>query len=145
MSQAKSITTLYSGKIIKKDIPKRNTQDESSKIKSSDEVLEPKSNEIERCPIPTPFPQRLISPQKVNQNFEILEVLKQVQVNIPFLDAIKQIPSYAKFLRDLCTVKRKLNVHKNAFFTKQVSAIIQNNRPPKFKDPSCPTIFMCDW
>ena len=35
----------------------------------------------------------------------------------------------------MCTVKRKLNVHKKAFFTEQVSAIIQNNRPPKFKDP----------
>ncbi|KAK9991421.1 hypothetical protein SO802_026406, partial [Lithocarpus litseifolius] len=82
------------GKIIEKDIPKSNTHDESSKIKSSDEVLEPKSNEIER----------LIPPQKVNQNFEILEVLKQVKVNIPLLDAIKQILAYAKFLKDLCTV-----------------------------------------
>ena len=68
---------------------------------SSDEVLEPKSNEIERCPIPTPFPQRLIPSQKMNQNFEILEVLKQVKVNIPLLDAIKQISSY---------------VHKKVFF-----------------------------
>ena len=67
-------------------------------------------------------------------------MLKQVKVNIPLLDAIKQIPSYAKFLKDLCTVKRKLNVHKKTFLTEQVSAIIQNNRPPKFKDPSCPTI-----
>ena len=67
-------------------------------------------------------------------------MLKQVKVNIPLLDAIKQIPSYAKFLKDLCTVKCKLNVHKKAFFTKQVSAIIQNNRPPKFKDPGCLTI-----
>ena len=64
MSQAKSVTTLRSGKIIEKDISKSNTQDESSKIKSSDEVLEPKSNEIERCPISAPFPQRLISPKK---------------------------------------------------------------------------------
>ena len=64
MSQAKSVTTLRSGKIIEKDISKSNTQDESSKIKSSDEVLEPKSNEIERCPIPAPLPQRLISPKK---------------------------------------------------------------------------------
>ena len=64
LSQVKSVTTLRSGKIIKKDIPKSNTHDESSKIKSSDEVLEPKSNEIERCPIPAPFPQRLISPKK---------------------------------------------------------------------------------
>ena len=56
------------------------------------------------------------------------------------MDAIKQIPSYAKFLKDLCTIKRKLNVHKKAFLTEQVSAIIQNNRPHKFKDPGCPTI-----
>ena len=76
----------------------------------------------------------------MNQNFEILEVFKQVKVNIPLLDAIKQIPLYAKFLKDLCIVKRKLNVHKKAFFTRQVSAIIQNNRPHKFKDPGCPTI-----
>ena len=43
-------------------------------------------------------------------------------------------------MKDLCTVKHKLNVHKKAFLTKQVSAIIQNNRPPKFKDPGYPTI-----
>ena len=140
VSQAKSVTTLRSGKIIEKDIPKNNTHDEFSKIKSSDEILEPKSNEIERCPILTPFSQRLIPPQKMNQNFGILEVLKQVKVKIPLLDAIKKIPSYAKFLKDLCTVKLKLNVHKKAFLTEQVCAIIQNNRPLKFKDPGCPTI-----
>ena len=140
MSQVKSVTNLHIGKIIEKDIPKSNTHDESSKIKSSDEVLEPKSNEIESCPIPAPFPQRSIPPQKVNQNFEILEVLKQVKVNIPLLDAIKKIPSYAKILKDLSAIKRKLNVHKKAFLTKQVSAIIQNNRPPNFKNPGCPTI-----
>ncbi|RVX03492.1 hypothetical protein CK203_027934 [Vitis vinifera] len=32
---------------------------------------------------------------------EILEVLRQVKVNIPLLDMIKQVPSYAKFLKDL--------------------------------------------
>ena len=77
---------------------------------------------------------------KVNQNFEILEVLKQVKVNIPLLDAIKQIQSYAKYLKDLRTIKRKRNVHKKTFLIKQVSAIIQNNRPPKFKDLGCHTI-----
>ena len=56
-------------------------------------------------------------------------MFKQVKVNIPLLDAIKQISSY---------------VHKKVFFffflTEQVTAIIQNNRPHKFKDPGCPTI-----
>ncbi|KAJ9671040.1 hypothetical protein PVL29_027161 [Vitis rotundifolia] len=53
---------------------------------------------------------------------------------------IKQVPTYAKFLKDLCTIKRGLNVNKKAFLTKQVSAIIQCKSPVKYKDPSCPTI-----
>ena len=56
------------------------------------------------------------------------------------LDAIKQISSYAKFLKDLCTIKRKLNVKEKSFLTNQASAILQFNTPPKYKDPGCPTI-----
>jgi hypothetical protein len=56
------------------------------------------------------------------------------------LDAIKQVPSYAKFLKDLCTMKRKLNVKKKAFLAEQVSAILQNDNALKYKDPGCPTI-----
>jgi hypothetical protein len=56
------------------------------------------------------------------------------------LDAIQQIPSYAKFLKDLVTVKRKTNVPKKAFMTEQVSAILQCKLPLKYKDPGCPTI-----
>ena len=56
------------------------------------------------------------------------------------MDAIKQVSSYAKFLKDLCTIKRKLNVRKKIFLTEQVSAILQQKIPPKYKDPGCPTI-----
>jgi len=34
-------------------------------------------------------------------------------------------------------VKRKLNVKKKVFLTKQVSVILQNNNNLKYKDPSC--------
>ena len=61
-------------------------------------------------------------------------------MNIPLLDMIKQVPTYAKFLKDLCTVKRGLNVTKKAFLTEQVSAIIQSKSLVKYKDPGCPTI-----
>jgi hypothetical protein len=67
-------------------------------------------------------------------------VFKQVQINIPFLDAIQQISSYAKFLKDLVTVKRKTNVPKKVFMTEQVSAILQCKLPLKYKDLGCPTI-----
>ena len=53
---------------------------------------------------------------------------------------IKIVPTYAKFLKDLCTVKRGLNVDKKAFLTEEVSAIIQCKTPVKYKDPGCPTI-----
>ncbi|XP_026442389.1 uncharacterized protein LOC113341895 [Papaver somniferum] len=67
-------------------------------------------------------------------------MFKRVNINIPFLEAIQQIPAYAKFLKDLCTQRRKLHMHKHAFLTEQVSSIIQNKTPPKFIDPGSPTI-----
>ncbi|KAL6331743.1 hypothetical protein AAG906_020082 [Vitis piasezkii] len=42
--------------------------------------------------------------------------------------------------KDLCTIKRGLNVSKKAFLTKQVSSIIKCKSPVKYKDPGCPTI-----
>ncbi|RVW38727.1 Retrovirus-related Pol polyprotein from transposon 17.6 [Vitis vinifera] len=50
--------------------------------------------------------------------------------------------SVAKKKRDLCTIKRGLNVNKKAFLTEQVSAIIQCKSPVKYKDLGCPTISM---
>nr|CAN60680.1 hypothetical protein VITISV_033696 [Vitis vinifera] len=87
-----------------------------------------------------PFPQALHGKKGIKNASEILEVLSQVKVNIPLLDMIKQVPSYAKFLKDLCTIKRGLNVNKKALLIEQVSAIIQCKSPLKYKDPRCPTI-----
>jgi hypothetical protein len=50
------------------------------------------------------------------------------------------VPSYAKFLKDLVTIKRKTNVPKKAYLTEQVSSILQCKLPIKYKDPGCPTI-----
>ena len=53
---------------------------------------------------------------------------------------IKQVLTYAKFLKDLCTVKRRLGIEKKAFLIEEVSAIIQSKTPVKYKDPRSPTI-----
>ena len=90
--------------------------------------------------IPPPFPQALRGKKKASQQAGILEVLRQVKVNIPLLDIIKQVPAYAKFLKDLCTIKKGLGIEKKAFLTEQVSAIIQTKYPVKYKDPGSPTI-----
>ena len=74
--------------------------------------------------VPPPFPQALQKKKNSVNQTEMLEVLRQVKVNIPLLDMIKQVPTYAKFLKDLCTVKIGFNVNKKAFLTEQVNAII---------------------
>ena len=67
-------------------------------------------------------------------------MLRQVKVNIPLLNMIKQVPTYAKFLKDMCTVKKGLGIEKKAFLTEQVSSIIQSKNQVKYKDPGSPTI-----
>ena len=74
--------------------------------------------------MPPSFPQALHGKQGINNASEILEVLRQVKVNIPLLDMIKQVLTYAKCLKYLCTIKRGLNVSKKAFLTEQLSSII---------------------
>jgi len=58
------------------------------------------------------------------------------------LDVIKQIPKYAKFLKELCTTKRalKLKGHEIVSMGEVVSAIVQKNMPLKQKDPGAFTI-----
>ena len=90
--------------------------------------------------MPPPFTQALRGKKKIPNQAKIWEVLRQVKVNIPLLDMIKQVPTYSKFLKDLYTVKKGLGIEKKAFLTEQVSAIIQRKTPVKYKDPGSPTI-----
>ena len=71
---------------------------------------------------------------------EILEHLKEVKVNLLLLHVIKQVSSYVKVIKDLCTMKKRHYVKKTAFLTEQVSAVIEQKTPCKYKDPGCPTI-----
>jgi len=47
---------------------------------------------------------------------------------------------YAKFLKNLLTVKRRLNVKKNVFLAQNVSSVLLSDISLKYKDPGAPTI-----
>ena len=136
--EVKVVVILRSGKELKPAVPEP--------VKSAPSVADPLQEEQSvgkeevKIRIPPPFPQVLRKKKNSVNQPEMLEVLRQVKVNIPLLDMIKQVPTYAKFLKDLCTVKKGLNVNKKAFLTEQVSAIIESKTPVKYKDPGCPTI-----
>ena len=44
-------------------------------------------------------------------------------MNLPLLDAIKQVPKYAKFLKELCTNKRRFNDPETVALSEEVSAV----------------------
>ena len=112
------------------------TAEETCKEKEAEPEKRINSEDPVKKTLPPPFPQALRGKKKkIPNQAEIWEVLRQVKVNIPLLDMIKQVPTYAKFLKDLCTVKKGLDIEKKAFLTEQVSAIIQSKSPVKYKDP----------
>jgi len=91
-----------------------------------------------------PFPQRLTPSKKmadVALEKEILETFRKVEVNILLVDAINQISKYAKFLKELCTNKRKLKGNERVSLSKNVLALIQPI-PQKFKDPGTRTAYI---
>ena len=113
--EVKAIITLRSGKEVKQPVLKPAEEDQEGKEAEPDEEVI-KENAVKKS-TPPPFPKALKAKKKAINQIEMLEVLRQVKVNIPLLDMIKQVPTYAKVLKDLCTAKRGLNVDKKAFLT----------------------------
>jgi len=118
MDQVKSVISLCSGKVIEKLTLEPCEKDDELISEGKEGVGFKHCKEKIDSPPALPFPHAMTKQRKVNHNSEIFETFKRI--NRPLLDAIKQVPSYAKFLKDLCTVKRKLKVKKKAFLAEQL-------------------------
>ncbi|XP_061340962.1 uncharacterized protein LOC133287381 [Gastrolobium bilobum] len=87
-----------------------------------------------------PFPQRL-QKQNQEQHFKrFLEILKQLQINIPFVEALQHMPSYIKFMKDILSRKRRIEEFETVALTKECSSIVSTKVPPKMEDPGSFTI-----
>ncbi|KAM1435870.1 hypothetical protein ACFX2I_043762 [Malus domestica] len=87
-----------------------------------------------------PFPRRFMQSKKEEAEKDILETFRKVQVNIPLLDAIKQVPRYAKFLKELYTTRKRISSKEVVKVSENVSAVLQRKLPTKCKDPGSFTI-----
>ena len=83
-----------------------------------------------------PYPQALKA--KNNEiDDHLLDTFKKVTIIIPLKDAIKHIPSYAKFLTGICTPHRN---PRRIQLSETVSSIMINSLPIKRRDPGAPMI-----
>ena len=73
-------------------------------------------------PLP-PFPQWLRKKADDVKFSKFLAMLKQLTINVPLIEALEQMPGYAKFMKDLVTKKRAMifELEKNLYYCSAIS------------------------
>ncbi|KAI3775968.1 hypothetical protein L1987_45728 [Smallanthus sonchifolius] len=83
---------------------------------------------------PVPYPGRL-KKQKIEEQYgKFLGLFKQLHINIPFVEALAQMPKYTRFLMDVLMNKRKLEELSHVTLNEECSVVIQNKLPEKMRD-----------
>ncbi|XP_070008035.1 uncharacterized protein [Nicotiana sylvestris] len=87
---------------------------------------------------PPPYPQRLAKQKTENQFKKFIDMMKSLSINVPLVEALEQMPGYAKFMKDLVTKKIFMDCE-TIKMTHQGSAIV-HSMAPKLEDPGAFTI-----
>ena len=82
--------------------------------------------------LPISFPQKKRVADEQYQKF--VEILKKLQMNMPFSEVLANIPMHAKFLKCIVSSKKKLEDFAMVSLTKECSVVVQNCLPVKIKD-----------
>ncbi|XP_022860055.1 uncharacterized protein LOC111380658 [Olea europaea var. sylvestris] len=85
--------------------------------------------------LPVPFPQRLQKRKLEEQFAKFLDIFRKLHVNIPLIEALSQIPNYAKILKEILSKKRRLIDFETIKLNEECGDILQNKLPPKQQDP----------
>nr|XP_016507019.1 PREDICTED: uncharacterized protein LOC107824731 [Nicotiana tabacum] len=78
--------------------------------------------------------------QKDEQYKKFMEMLKQIQVNIPLIDALKEMPGYAKMMKDLMSRNFDFQDLATVTLTQTCSVIMTRPIAEKLADPGSFTI-----
>ncbi|XP_061344598.1 uncharacterized protein LOC133290247, partial [Gastrolobium bilobum] len=68
-----------------------------------------------------------------------MDVLKQLHINVPLVEALEQMPSYAKFMKDILSRKKGVKEYETVALSQESNRFL-NKLPPKLKDPGIFTI-----
>jgi hypothetical protein len=142
-NQTANAVTLRNGKTTQNTLPVKETRSNDTQINSSPPIVQEPIHAKQGNP--APFPQALHSSKKKKTKSEptekeLMDLFGQVEINIPLLDAIKYIPAYAKFLKDLCTPKRLPRNLGKVTLPETISSVVQSRLPIKRKDPGAPLV-----
>ena len=66
-----------------------------------------KENCFDVIDIPPLFPEALKETKKMQNDKEMFETFSNCELNVPLLKLVEGVPRFAKFLKELCTIKTK--------------------------------------
>ena len=79
--------------------------------------------------------------KKLEERFSrFFYVFKKIEINLPFVEALNQMPNYVKFLNDILSKKGKFVEKGVVNLTSICSVVIQRSLPEKMQDPGSFTI-----
>lgn len=58
--------------------------------------------------LPPPFPRGIQEDEEEQQYRKFMEILKQLNINIPLIEAIQQMSNYSKFMKDMLTKRERV-------------------------------------
>ncbi|KAG9442239.1 hypothetical protein H6P81_018093 [Aristolochia fimbriata] len=87
-----------------------------------------------------PYPARAKKDKLEDKFSKFIDIFKKLEINISFVEALMQIPQYAKFLKEVLSGKRKIEEQGTVMLTENCSVILKNQLPTKLKYPGSFTI-----
>ncbi|XP_057811341.1 uncharacterized protein LOC131025561 [Salvia miltiorrhiza] len=147
--QAQAVTVLRSGKKVdnKVEIPTDELPKETREEEMVKELPPPREEEQQGEPSvtlhkatkpyrpPIPYPGRLRNEKQDQQFTDFYNMLAKVNVNLPLLDVIRNVPAYVKFFKELASKKRKFVDNEKILVSEVANSIMQQPLPPKQRDP----------
>ncbi|XP_023746142.1 uncharacterized protein LOC111894296 [Lactuca sativa] len=109
----------------------RRVQEKNSTSFTSDEKKNPPLKPYQP---PSPFLGRAIQDRKNEEYEKFLEHIKTLQVNIPFIEAIAQMPKYERFLKELLNNRMKIEGVSEVVLNDNCSTAMMNILPKKMGD-----------
>ncbi|CAM9000313.1 unnamed protein product [Rhodiola kirilowii] len=118
---------------------------EEEPSKEAEDRVEISAQTVEPAPYKplVPFPQWLVARRRDKELKQFMDKIRTLYITMPLTDAISQILTYAKFMKEILTQKRKIDGTETVALSEECSAAMHQPMPPKLKDSESFSI-LCD-
>src|SRR4051812_17088077 len=127
--------------VIEVDLEIRENPKEPEGVISPVKPLEEKNKKETKPVVKLPFPSRVAKKDSKEKDFEkFAAMFKKLEINLPFFEALENMPLYKKFMKEVISKKRPVGVDPEVVTEKCDRVSPERRIPTKKKDPGAVAI-----